>query len=115
MKSDQDRYPALVAAFEAALIDGLREHAKANNGAYQASTITLKPIAIRAFDEAMTSEYDEQGQPLPVSPRLAANVWNAVLSINESAYSQRLERLEKAGTLGFKVVRGAKATAAGFI
>lgn len=113
--SDKDRFPKLVAAFDAALIDGLRQHARENGGSYRASATTLKPIAIRACKEALESEFDDEGKPLPVSAGLALNVWNAVISINESAYSQRLERLEKANTLGFKVIRGARATAAGFV
>lgn len=127
MKTDKEKFPLLVAAFEAAIIDRLLEQAeeglsdadKAFNqeqkeiddpkerkplvkGVYRPATATLLSAAFPAFKEVVESEAEL------VSPMLAVAVWEAVMKTNESAFRQSLERKEKAGTLGFKVAAGGR-------
>lgn len=99
--NDAEKFPVLVAKFELELLEGIREIAKANGGEWTPSAPNLKAAAIPSFELAMTSDFDASGAEIRHSMRLAANVWNAVLKINESAYRQHLIRLEKAKQLGF--------------
>lgn len=95
--TERERFPGLVEAFQAAVIDRLAERAKENGGIYVPSTDALNAAALGAMQEVVESETE------PVGPMLAIAVWTAVIKTNESAFRQVLERKEKAGTLGFKV------------
>lgn len=113
--SDAERFPLLVARFEATLLDALRTKAKANDGVWTPSASALKEAAVPAFEEAMTADFDADGAEVHHSPRLLANVWVAVMKINESAYRQSLERMEKAKTLGFSLESKTRTTAKGYV
>ena len=109
MKTNKERFPGLLASFEAAIVDRLAEIAAANGGVYQPSAPALRTAAIKAWKEVAESETD------PIDGELSANVIFAVLSVNESAFSQKLERKAEAGTLPFKVARGSKGKASGYV
>ena len=107
MQTDKERFPALVISFRKAIYDQLK---LANpDGKYIPSTASLRTAAFAAIKEIVESEVD------PVSPLLAVNVWNAVMLTNESAFHQGMAREIENGTLtGIKLVKGAKAVAAGY-
>lgn len=92
----QKRFAGLKAAFEAAIIDKLSE-AIGPGGTYVPSTDALKGAAFAAMNEVIESEVE------PVKPMLAVVLWESVVKINESAHRKGLERMEKAGTLPFKI------------
>lgn len=104
MKTNAERFPGLVAAFETAILDQLKAQHPANEKgehAYTASVANFMAAAWPAFKEVIESEVD------PVDPILAVNVWKAVALTNESAFSQGVERKFKAGLTKVKPIRGA--------
>lgn len=108
MKTKEERYAELSIAFAKAIIDRLKELALKTPapdgvGVYVPSTDSLKAAAFDALNEVI------EGEAEPVSPMLAIAVWESEMKINESAHRQGLARLEKAGTLGFRIGGGAKA------
>lgn len=108
MKTKEETFASLCVAFEAAINDRLKELAEKTKapdgvGVYQPSAENLKTAAFSALNEVIEAETE------PISPMMAIAVWEATLKINESAYRQGLVRLEKAGTLGFRVGGSAKA------
>ena len=103
MKTKEERFAEMSAAFGRAIIDRLAEQASKNNGIYNPSVENLKPAAFAALFEVIEAEVE------PVPPMLAVAVWESEMKVNESAHRQGLARLEKAGTLPFKIAAGAKA------
>ena len=107
MKTDQERYPALVNAFRLAIYDALK--AEVGEGVYSPNTASLRAAAFKAIGEVLDAETD------PVSNRLALNVWQAVMLCNESAFHQGMARAVEQGTLtGIKIAKGAKGKAMGY-
>lgn len=113
--SDREKYPILAKAFAEALLETIRSEAKKNGGKWEATTANLRACAIEAFAESMESEFDSEGNPLVFSPRLLANVWCSEIKINESAYRQGLQRMEKAKTLGFELITSTAAKAGDYV
>ena len=116
MKTDKERLAGWVAAFEKAIIDRLAEVAKANlvdgKATYVPSTAVWLKAGFDAWQEMIESETE------PIGPMLAVAAWENVMKTNESAFSQSLARLEKAGQLGFAVKRAGrspKSLAAGYL
>lgn len=105
MKTSEEKkaaFPRISALFEQAINDRLKEIADKNNGVYIPSAPVLAAAAMAAMNEIVEAEAEF------VSPMMAIALWEASLKINESAYRQGLARLEKAGTLGFKLGAGTK-------
>lgn len=90
----QEKFASLVGLFKRAIIDKLQEQ---HGETYVANTGNLKNAAFAAFKELTESE--------DIPPMHAVAVWEAVMHVNDSAFHQELERMEKAGNLKFKVVR----------
>ncbi len=105
MKTSEERkaaFPRISALFEQAINDRLKKIANQNGGVYIPSAPVLCAQAMDAMNEIVEAEAEF------MTPMLAIALWESSLKINESAYRQGLARLEKAGTLGFKVGGGAK-------
>lgn len=100
MKTKEQLFVATVDAFKAALMDQLEEQANVSGGTYTPSTDSLKAAAFPAMKEVVESS---EGTEDEVSPMMAVAVWEAVLKVNESAFRQGLERMNKAGLLKFKL------------
>ncbi len=88
--------------FRNAIIDRLREMAKANGNKLALGVDVVKAAAFPAFEEACGAAAET---PSPIE---CAIVWEGVLKMNESAFRQGLERDQKAGTLGFTIVGSAR-------
>lgn len=88
--------------FRQAIIDRLAEIAKQNGGVYLASTPVLRQQAFLAMREVLDAESG-------ITPLMAVDLWAGVMGANDSAFTQALEREARAGTLPFKVSRGATA------
>jgi hypothetical protein len=99
--SIQEKFAENVGLFKRAI----RDQIKAKHGeTYVANTGNLKAAAFAAFKELADSDDS-------MTPMMAVAVWEAVMHVNDSAFHQELERDEKAGTLGFKVVRAKRTPA----
>lgn len=103
MKANKEQVQKIAEAFRSAVIDNLKEMAMKTGGELSFGTDVLKAAAFPAFGEACGSEFDAEGQPIELSPVQCAVIWEGVMKSNESALRQHLERLSKAGTLGFKL------------
>jgi hypothetical protein len=101
MKTEKERYAQLVPLFRRAILDEI-ERKVGKGGEYVASAPALKAAAFAALNEICESEAD------PVSPMLAAAVWEAVMHVNDSAFHQEMQRMMASGTLTFRIQRGAK-------
>lgn len=103
------RFATLVAAFEQGIVDQI-EASVGKGGVYIPSTDSLKAAAFPAMSELVESEFNDNGEVIPMGPMLAVVVWETVLKINESAFRKGLARKEKAGLLSFSVAKTSSET-----
>lgn len=108
MKATNEQVMQIATAFKQAIIANLKDQASKAGGEIELGVENLKAAAFPAFEEAAESVFDAEGQPVELSPIACAVIWEGVLKVNESAFRQGLARLEKAGTLGFKIKQSGK-------
>lgn len=102
MKITNEQMGKVAAAFSQGIIDRLAKRPGAQTEGVPITVDVIKSVAFDAFEEACESEFDADGEPVEISPRAAAILWEGILKINSSALDSVYTSMEKAKTLPFK-------------